>query len=286
MESRINYALLGIFVLISGAGLVAVLLWFAVGGPNRPNYSQYLVFTKESVWALSKRATVRYNGVRVGYVSQIGLDPDNPSKVRLLLDIIKGTPIKTDTRASLQLQGITGSAFVSLSGGNKSSPPLKKKQGEPYPVIKTSPSLLQRLDVIVNHVSKSMTQSTKRLSQLLSDRNISHISQTLTNLDNLSGNLAQHSKKLDNTIDQLNGLIRQTRKSTADLPVLMHHLDQLTTKMDGSAQAIQRTLPKADQALEQFSTTMRSVRRLSNQLEKHPSSLLFGPPHRTPGPGE
>ncbi|WP_455379712.1 hypothetical protein, partial [Acidihalobacter prosperus] len=104
--------------------------------------------------------------------------------------------------------------------------------------------------------------------------------------DALSGNLAQHSKKLDNTIDQLNDLIRQTRKSTVNLPVLMHHLDQLTTKMDGSAQAIQRTLPKADQALEQFSTTMRSVRRLSNQLEKHPSSLLFGPPNRTPGPGE
>ncbi|AOU97477.1 hypothetical protein BI364_05365 [Acidihalobacter yilgarnensis] len=286
MESRTNYALVGAFVLMLGTGLIAALLWFAAGGPGRHDYEHYLVYTTESVWALPQDAAVRYHGVRVGHVSQIGLDPTNPSRVRLLLDIEHGTPIKADTRATLQLQGITGSAFVSLTGGATSSPPLQRKGQAPYPVIKTSPSLMQRLDVIVNQVGKSVTQSSERLAQLLSDRNIAHVSHALANLDALSANLAGHAGRMDDAIAQFDALMRQTRASTAQLPALMHHLDQLTAEVSHSARAIQRTLPQTDQALRQFTATVRSYRQLSNQLQQDPSALLYGPTPPTPGPGE
>lgn len=286
MESRVNYALVGLFVIVLGAGLVALLLWFAAGGPGRHDYDRYLVYTTESVWALPQDAAVRYHGVRVGHVSQIGLDPANPSRVRLLLDISRGTPIKQDTRASLQLQGITGSAFVSLTGGSPGSPPLQRTDDAPYPVIKTSPSLMQRLDVIVNQVGTSLTQTSERLARLLSDRNIAHVGQTLANIDALSARLNAHSGKLADAIDQFDALMRQTRASTAQLPGLMQHLNQLTSEISRSARAMQRTLPQADEALRQFGATVRSYRQLSEELQQDPSILLYGPSRPRPGPGE
>lgn len=286
MESRVNYALVGLFVIVLGAGLVALLLWFAAGGPGRQDYEHYLVYTTESVWALPQDAAVRYHGVRVGHVSQIGLDPANPSRVRLLLDIARGTPIRQDTRASLQLQGITGSAFVSLTGGSPGSPPLQRTDDAPYPVIKTSPSLMQRLDVIVNQVGKSLTQTSERLARLLSDRNIAHVGQTLANIDTLSARLNAHSGKLADAIDQFDALMRQTRATTDELPDLMRQLKHLSAEMGESAAAVKRTLPQADEALRQFNTTVRSFRHLSDQLQADPSTLIYGPKPPKPGPGE
>ena len=130
MEPRVNYFLAGIFVLVLGAAMVAGLLWLSVGTSTR-DYDKYYVYMTESVAGLNTDAPVKFQGVDVGRVIDIRLDPKNPERVRLVLAIEKGTPIKEDTIAVLGFQGLTGIAHLNLTGHiSGESPPLKANPGE------------------------------------------------------------------------------------------------------------------------------------------------------------
>ena len=106
-----NYTLVGAFVLVLGAVLIGVLLWIAAGGSVRKQVDHYLAIEEESVAGLNLNAPVKYQGVEVGKVTDIQLDPTNPEKVRLTFAIAHGTPIKADTVAVLKTQGLTGIAY-------------------------------------------------------------------------------------------------------------------------------------------------------------------------------
>lgn len=299
MESRVNYALVGIFVLILGTAMIAIALWLIAGGP-RYSYTRYLVLMHESVSALSPNAPVRYNGVKVGYVAGIRLDKHDPQVVRILLDIVDGTPIKVDTRATLQMQGITGIAFIGLSGGAPPSPPLTKTPGEPYPVIPSTPSLLRRLSVILTQVGGSLTMVSKRLGVLLSEQNMKHFSSTMANLDALSGTLVANRSRIDATLRNLDtasaklpGLLDELNRSSAQLPTLIDHLNQSSKRFNKAADAlgsasntVQRSMPQINRAMQKIGNTAATYGRLGQQLQRDPSALLYGPTPVKPGPGE
>ena len=100
----------------------------------------------DSVAGLNLNAPVKYRGVDVGLVRRIVLNPANVEEVQLTLAIQHGTPVKEDTIAVLQTQGLTGIAYVELTAGRKDSPLLQARAGEEFPVIRAGPSLLTRLD--------------------------------------------------------------------------------------------------------------------------------------------
>lgn len=306
MESRVSYALAGVFVLTLGAAAVAVLLWLAAGGP-RHGFTRYLVVMHESVWALPPDAAVRYSGVKVGRVESIRLDPQDPQQVRILLDIYDGTPINTDTHATLQMQGITGIAFVSLSGGSVNARPLTRKPGQPYPVIPSEPSLMQRLDVILTEVGKSLNQVSQRLDFLLSESNMQHLSATLAHLDTISGTLATNSSRIGATLISFDATLKEIRHSAVQLPALIdnanrsiaglppliarlnrsaHRFDLAASKVGAAAIAVQGALPRLNSTLRRLGDAADVYRRLGEQLQSNPSSLLLGAPTPQPGPGE
>ena len=117
MENKVNFALVGAFVLVLATALVGVVLWLASGGAYQTQYERYDASVEESVSGLNPKAPVKYNGVDVGKVERIWLDPENPQRVKLRFQIERGTPIKVDTVATLKTQGLTGIAYVELSGG-------------------------------------------------------------------------------------------------------------------------------------------------------------------------
>jgi phospholipid/cholesterol/gamma-HCH transport system substrate-binding protein len=129
----VNYPLVGAFVLVLGAVLVAGALWLASGGASRKAHDLYLAIVDESVAGLNLNAPVKYNGVDVGKVRQIQLDPGNPEQVNLLFAIERGTPIREDTVAVLKTQGLTGIAYVELSGGTRAARAAARSRGQRLP---------------------------------------------------------------------------------------------------------------------------------------------------------
>ncbi|NCN89119.1 MAG: MCE family protein, partial [Gallionella sp.] len=159
MEEKVNFTLVGLFVLVLGAALVGGVLWLGSGKSLRASYDLYQVYTDDSVAGLNINAPVSYRGVEVGHVRRIALAPDNVEQVQLTLAIEHGTPVKTDTLAVLQTQGLTGLAFVDLAGGSRDAPALRAQAGQAYPVIQSGPSLMKRLDLAVTSLLANLNRS-------------------------------------------------------------------------------------------------------------------------------
>ncbi len=111
MEPKVNYLLAGSFVVVLGIVTLGLVVWLGKAD-YRGVYDRYDTYMRQSVSGLSENSAVKYRGVDVGRVKDIALNPENTEEVRLSLDILQGTPIKTDTVATLETQGLTGLATL------------------------------------------------------------------------------------------------------------------------------------------------------------------------------
>jgi phospholipid/cholesterol/gamma-HCH transport system substrate-binding protein len=245
METRVNYTLVGLFVVISLTATVAIIAWLTAATETKV-YDLYRVYLSESVAGLNINAPVKYLGVDVGQVTAIGINRENPEEVELTLKIARDTPIREDTLAILKTQGLTGLAYVELTGGSRSSPPLKAIPGQGLPVIKAGPSLLARLDNAFNTAFTTFNDFSAKLDELLSPNNRVAVSQTLSHLDTVSGALASRSESIDRTLTNL-------ERVTA---VIATHADSIGKSLDALA------------------LTLTNSARLSGELASVPSQLV------------
>jgi len=278
MESKVNLAVVGLFVLILGGLLIGGVLWLSGGKSYGKTYDTYLVYMGESVSGLSLDAPVRYRGVQVGGVRSIELAPDNVELVQLTLDIERGTPVKQDTVAVLQVQGLTGIAHVNLSGGSRNSPPLQAGPDEGYPVIATGPSLMLRLDTAVTALLTNLNRSSENINTLLDQENRAALRRTLLNLEHLSGALADA---------ELPQLLKRLQRSADAFDRMANEAARAGTSTANAADSVRaEALPEARQAIAELRELTSSLRRFSEALERNPGMLLQGRENAKPGPGE
>src|SRR5262245_14790275 len=188
MEREANYVAVGAFILLVIAMAVGFVLWYTDARDGR-EYELYEIYFAGSVSGLDRGGPVRYLGVDVGRVRRLSVDRDDPTRVQVIAEIDKSAPISSATRASLNLQGVTGLLFVNLTevlDVDKTSP---LKNGERYPVIE---SVASDFDVLLASLPELMARATgllDRVGRVLSDENISAVSTTLANLREASDGL-------------------------------------------------------------------------------------------------
>lgn len=278
MESKVNLAVVGLFVLVLGGLLIGGVLWLSGGKSYGKTYDTYLVYMGESVSGLSLDAPVRYRGVQVGGVRSIELAPGNVELVRLMLDIERGTPVKQDTIAVLQVQGLTGIAHVNLSGGSRDSPPLRAGADDDFPVIASGPSLMLRLDTAVTALLTNLNRSSENINSLLDVDNRAALHRTLANLEKLSGSLAnaelpQLVQRLQRSADAFDRMASETARAGA-------------STADAADSVRAEALPEARLAIAELRELTASLRRFSEVLERNPGMLLQGRENAKLGPGE
>jgi phospholipid/cholesterol/gamma-HCH transport system substrate-binding protein len=264
METRANYIIVGLFVIGLGVAFVIALLWFSAG--QYKDYDKYLVYVNESVSGLSKQATVRFNGVDVGYVSDIELDPKDPQQVELTLNIAEGTPINQSTTATLMTQGITGITYVGLKAEAIDAKPLKTLPGNPYPIIKSEPSLLMQVDAVLREVTKDVKQINKAFQELLSEQNQKAIREILANAAKFTEMLADNSGEVDKAIKEATKGLQYGKELTQSLA--------------------QQTAPETTKAINRMTTVLTDLEQLLEALKQNPSMLIRGRAPTAPGPGE
>ena len=300
MEPKVSYVVVGAFVAVFGAMLIVIVLWLVRGGPQK-TYRSYYAYFGESVSGLTENSVVRYKGINVGRVRNMRLDPENPERVRLVLDIAEGTPIKEDTIASLAPQGLTGLAFVELGGGTRDSPPLTSSPGQPYPVIKIKPSL--PLDQAAATLMTNLNEIVASLKELTDKESRAAIRQTMVNLADLTAALKQREKELDKLFSSTDRTLENTREATEKLPALISRVTETAAAFEnmaqqiartgksvdsliaGSQQDVHQTLSEAGLLIVELRQLTEGLQRLAQQVEQNPRSLLFGR-RPTPGPGE
>lgn len=304
MEEKVNFALVGVFVLLLGAALLGGVLWFSSGKSYGTEYDNYYVYMKESVTGLSLNSTVRYRGVEIGKVRGIALAPNNVEQVQLTLGILHGTPIKTDTVAILQTHGLTGLAYVELSGGSQQAMALQKQEGEAYPVIKTEPSLMRRLDSSVSGLLNNLNRAAENLNAVLDERNRNAMKKILADLETVAHTLATRSPDIDAGVRDAAHTLHNTARMSDELPMLAQRVQRsaeafermsgqwamagssAASAIDGTQQFTRETLPEFHQMVQELRELTASLRRVSDQLEQNPSALIYGKPKAKRGPGE
>ena len=320
MEPKVNYVLVGSFVALLGVAILAGILWLGKTD-YRGSYDRYVANMQESVAGLSVNSTVKYRGVDVGRVKHIALKPDNPEEVLLTMDIVRGTPIKTDTVAVLETQGLTGLATINLMGGSKEAPPLEIMEGQDYPVIRTGPSLFIRLDKAISSVlsEQSLTKlladmdlAAKGVVGILDEENRITLKRTLKDLSDVAQTIAAHKTQIEESLNgaarSADNLVKLTESLNTEVPTLLAGINKSVTALGTATDELARTsktvgtvVNEARPELQQFTgrtlpevsllvTELRqltsSLTRVARELEREPSSLVFG--RKTPprGPGE
>lgn len=308
MDDKVNYTLVGAFVLGLGALLVAGVLWLAAGMNGKQAMDVYQAVIQESVAGLNVDAPVKVLGVDVGKVSHIEIDPQNSEQVRLRFLIEHGTPIKGDSVAVLKTQGLTGIAYIELSGGSASAPLLVTGPDGVPPTIPFKPSLSARLENVLGNVLGNVDRVSNNLNAMFDADNRAALKSTLADVASLAQALAAQKAAISQGLADAARTTRLTARAGEQLGPALDRIAksaQAVERMaevanaaggrvgraaDAAASSVQQagaeTLPDLARLMAELAALSASLRQLSTQTAGSPSSLLMGKPTSQPGPGE
>ena len=293
MERQVNYAMVGLFVILLGAAWLSISLWLAMGDFST-RYTRYLVFMNESVSGLHLDAPVKYRGVEIGRVKGISLNPKLPEQVQLTLDIESDIPIREDTVAVLTVQGVTGIAFVDLTGGSNESPVLHAKQGQPYPVIKSGPSFFFRLDQAGSELIANLNLLVRTVTDLLDDESKQAFRQAVMNIRDITAEIARRRTDLASSLAAVPGLLVQVDETARAFEQMAGKVasasDSINRYVDRSGTGVQQfsrqTLPEFGALISELRRLADTMQGLGQRLEDDPRVLFYGRDLEAPGPGE
>ena len=298
METRANFVLIGAFTLLVALGLLGFGLWAAKFSSDR-NWQQYQVVFSEAVTGLSVGSPVQYNGIAVGSITDLALDPNDPRKVIAQLRLNASTPVKTDTQAKLAISSLTGPPIIQLTGGSPQAARLVDSTTQAIPRIAAAPSALQNISDTANRI-------VERMDQILSDANVASITATLQHLETISGGMASRdqgtqalllsardaARKLETTLDTTNAAIgRVDQNLVQQLPPILDKLDSTLTKLDAAAGNADAILGENRSAINSFAndglgqlgptlTELRGLigdlRQVTERVEHSPAGYLMG----------
>lgn len=293
MESKVNFTIVGLFTLTLVAVLIAILLWLGTGGKYLKIYDTYYAYMNESVSGLNLRAPIKYRGVEVGNVREISLDAANSEQVKLVLNIERGAPVKEDSVAVLRTQGLTGIAFVELTGGSLNSPLLKPRSNEEFPVIHTGPSLMTRMDTALTSLMTNVNRVSDNINSVLDEDNRRAFKNSLAQIDTVTRALAARSATIDAGLGNAAKTMENSARASAELGRLIERvgrsadaIERLANETSHTAAAIPNALQSTQLLVDDLRELGLSLHRVSTQLERNPEMLLFGKSRPEPGPGE
>lgn len=299
MENKSHALAAGLFaIVLLAAGLFAV-YWL---GGVKDSTRDYVVVTKQNIGGLNPQAQVRYRGIRVGKVSDIRLDPDDPANILITVSIRDDVPLTRGTVARLNYQGVTGLAHILLLESGRSSEPLAGDDNDP-PRIAMIPSLFDELRDSGAATLREARQVLGSLEATLSPENRRHLTATLANLeaasagmkpalDNLNTSLVQINKLLDErnvarmsaALGEITPLLAETRQAVGRMQAAAEKIDAAIG--EPAANGAAALMPRLNEMAGDFSATARQLNRVLRILEDTPQGLVFGAPALPPGPGE
>ncbi|MDN5924415.1 MAG: MCE family protein [Xanthomonadales bacterium] len=306
METRAHHVLIGAFTLIVVACALLFAMWLAKTSVSR-QYDYYDIVFTEAVTGLSQGGMVQYNGIKVGDVSQLKLDPNDPRKVLVRIRVSGDTPVKVDTRAKLGLTGLTGVAFIQLTGGKPGSPLLTAAHGK-IPLIQADDSALQKLLAGSEDIVTNVNDIISRASELMSKDNVDHITRTLEHLDQVTSTVAAERddlrtliKQLTKASSQMNQTLAQTTQLASRANALLgnqgkatlqsaaaamqsmqdaaQHLDTLLSHNSAALSSGAQGLSELGPAIKELHRTLQSLRIISSKLQSNPRGFLLGGDH-------
>jgi phospholipid/cholesterol/gamma-HCH transport system substrate-binding protein len=281
METKANYVLIGLFTMAVIVGVFGFVYWFQSIGTGGERAAYRVVFDG-SVSGLRTGANVLFNGLRVGEVADLRLNPDSTTQVLATISVDSKTPVRADTRIGLNFQGLTGIANLSLSGGSPDQPVPAAKDGGP-PLLYADPSASQ-------DVTEAARQLIKRIDGLVAE-NQESLHKSLVNIeavtDSLKTTLARNSDRFDNVmvgLEKLTSEKGEIQRAALEFQEAAKSFRTLSDNLDKRTATITAELNRfMSSGLREFQTlssdgrrTLSEIERTVKNFDRNPQRLLFG----------
>ena len=254
METRAHYVAVGAFVLaVIIAGFVAVVSLGRVEFAQ--DLKRYYIFFRGSVSGLSRGSLVQYNGITVGRVLDIRVDPDDLEKIEVTVEIdTKVVKIKTDARAFVDTNLLSGVATIQIRGGTREAPDLVAEAGHKYPVIAAGSSVFQRVTETGPQLLERLMVAVDNLNDLLNEQNRKAVSESLQNVRAITEAFVEPSKEVGELVANANAAVRE-------MTTLLDHIDQSYANKGGLKD-------EASQALNDFDRLAKGLIDTNRQLQQ------------------
>jgi phospholipid/cholesterol/gamma-HCH transport system substrate-binding protein len=305
METRAHHVLIGFFTLGMLLAALAFGIWLVKSG-HQQETRRYRVVFNEAVTGLAQGSVVLYNGLRVGEVKQLLLDPNDPRRVLADMEISASTPINQATRARMAIANITGSTNIMLSTDDPGAPPLSQPDQGP-PIIQAEPSpigaLLGNGEALLAGVNELVDQGVR----LLSPQNIERVSRSIHNLEQLSAELARSRTGVGQTLESLIATAQEAQAALQAATALTQRADRLLQEegapMLADGRQAMRSLAQSSAQFERLlgdnaaaldsglagvaeigpvmqdlQRTVGTLNRILSRLEEDPAAYLTGRP--------
>lgn len=300
MEKNANYALVGLSTLILFIGLVIFSIWLARVAFAR-DYDVYDILFQGPVRGLTEGGDVHFNGIKVGEVTDISLDRTNPSRVLSRIRVTSDVPIRVDSYATLEPQGITGLNYVQITAGTPTRPLLKEAAPEgKVPIIQSQRSTLSDLLEGGGTVLSRTVEALDRVNRVLSDENILTISAAVSDVQAVTAELRERKAIITDAqaaLQNIAAAAEETRAlaaSTKDIVdtdgrQAMANLSEAAAETEAAASDLRKMLgelegptsdfaayglPQITRAAETLQEAAESLTRLSNEVSSDPRSVV------------
>lgn len=296
MERNANYALVGLISTLLLVGLIAFSLWLAAFKFGQA-YDHYDIAFKGPVRGLSLGGEVHFNGIKVGQVTAISLDRVDPTLVIARAEVTSDVPIRVDSYATLEPQGITGLNFVQITAGTPSLQLLRNTiPKEHVPRIRSEPSTLSDLLDGGGSVLVRADEALDRINRVLSDENIERLNGTLDDLQTITAELRERKSIIADTqravtsvnqaalqigelADSSNDLVSgDGRRSMASLSKAAQNLDAMLSDMEGPmGNFATNGLPQIIAAIASLQQAADNLDRTLSEVRQSPQGLVTKP---------
>ncbi|MFC3231239.1 MlaD family protein [Marinibaculum pumilum] len=324
METRANHLLIGSFVIILVVAAFFFIIWLAQLRIDQKQVYYEIQFT-ESVAGLTVGGDVRFNGIQVGTVQAIKLNAQNPDLVTVIIGVDPSTPVRKDSVASLELQGITGVSFVQLSGG---TPEAQRVPGAgsitaSLPTITARKSFIAEVFSGAPHLVRNASDLLGNASKMLDDQTRDDFRKIVANIRTVTDAMARNSGQIDTFAANLGAISEDTKATLAEARTTFARLDSIAANADvamkqdirpmlrdarktmaeldqlaGQLNAVvaenkesinvftERGLPDLRNLINESRRMVDNINRVAEQLEDAPGNILFGISDNGFRPGE
>ena len=266
METKANYLMIGGFVLGVLALAFVFVFWMSNFGSGGKRYK--IVF-ESSVAGLTTGSSVGFNGIKVGEVQSFALDPEDARKVEVIVSVRSDTPVRENSRASIQSMGLTGGSGIQITPGTPDQPFLVATAEDPMPTINADRGAGQGLFDAAPAVMNNANALLQRLNDVVAE-NEKAINTTLTNIEQFTTMLNERRDAIGQAVTDVSESAQSFKSLAAKLEVsLGQNVDGLTRQ--------------AQDGIQEFSAFMREGRKVAStlnrileKLEANPRGFLLG----------
>lgn len=275
METRANYILVGVFSLLMIAGIFAVVLILSKT-PADQRTEEYVISFTQSVSGLSIGNPVLFNGIQVGQVKDIRISRTEPGTVRVRIGVREGTPVREDSKASLEMLGLTGASSVAISGGTAESPLVVLEEGETGTIESAASSLAAVMQEAPNTLAL-INGALSNIDKLTGPETQENVQAILTSMAEVSSVLAEER-------ESIRSVIRDSEQTMKKVNVMVGSAEKAIAKFerfaaglgDDTGKNIATVLPELRILIYESRLFVQNLTRMAQRIENDPRQFFFG----------